>query len=81
VQLPTATKVKEVPLTVHTASVLDENDTGSPELAVADKTNGPVPSVWSPGDINVMVCASNGAGLTVKVRVTVGAAAKTASPA
>ncbi|MDZ7592898.1 MAG: hypothetical protein U5L05_19940 [Rubrivivax sp.] len=75
VQLPTATRVNVVSLTVQMAGAVELNYTGRPELAVADKVGGAVPSVWSPGDVKVMVCASIGAGFTVKVRVTVGAAA------
>ncbi|MDZ7592899.1 MAG: hypothetical protein U5L05_19945 [Rubrivivax sp.] len=61
-------------MTVQTAVVDELNATGSPELAVADSACGGVPSVRSPGPTKVMVCAISGAGFTVMLRVTVGAA-------
>lgn len=78
VQLPAATKVKAVPLTVHTAGVLDANVTGRPELALAIKAAGALPSVWLPGDTKVMVCAP---WLTAKDCTTEVAALKLALPA
>lgn len=78
VQLPAATKVRAVPLTVHTAGVLDANVAGRPELAFAIKAAGAVPSVWLPGDTKVMVCAP---GLTTKDCTTAVAALKLALPA
>jgi hypothetical protein len=40
VQVPRATVRTVDPDTVHTCGVLEVNDTGSPEVAVADKTTG-----------------------------------------
>jgi hypothetical protein len=44
VQAPTATRVKVLPLTVHTPVVSDEKVTGKPDDAVAFTANGSVPS-------------------------------------
>ena len=79
-QVPVATSVSVVPLTVHTEGVLEANCTVRPELALADSAAGEVPKVWPPGDAKLMVCAT-GAGATVKVRDWVGAAAYVLSPA
>jgi hypothetical protein len=78
VQVPTATKLSVLPLTVHTPKVVDAKDTGKPELAVATSGAGGVPSVWPPGDVKVMVCEP---GATVKDRETGVAGARVASPA
>ena len=62
VQLPAATSVSVLPLTVHTELGLEANWTISPEVAVAESTEG-VPTVWLPGEAKVMVCARNTAKL------------------
>ena len=70
VQVPTATSVSVVPLTVQTPVVVDAKLTTKPELALAARGAGAVPRVWLPGGVNVMVCAINGAAATVNERVT-----------
>ena len=80
-QVPTATSVSVVPLTVQVLGVVDAKLTAKPELAVAASAGGAVPSVWLPGDVKVMVCAINGAAAIVKTRDTVAAAAKLLLPA
>jgi hypothetical protein len=55
VQVPTATKVAVVPLTVQTPVVREVNVTIKPELAFADSVSG-LPTVWVPGALNVIVC-------------------------
>ncbi|MDP3820015.1 MAG: hypothetical protein Q8R33_00935 [Burkholderiales bacterium] len=75
VQLPTATSVSVLPLTVQTLGVVDANDTARPDEAVAASAGGAVPRVWLPGDVKLMVCASSGAAATVKLTDTAGAAA------
>ena len=75
VQLPTATSVSVVPLTVQMLVVVYAKLTARPELAVAASAGGAVPSVWLPGEVKVMVCAINGAAAIVKTRDTVAAAA------
>ena len=77
VQVPAATSVSAVPLTVQTAGVLDAKLTKSPELALAINAAGVVPSVWLPGDTKVMVCAP---AATAKLFVTGAAARKLAFP-
>lgn len=77
VQVPTATSVKVVPLTVHTAGVVDEKATGKPEVAVADRVGGGLPRVWFPGPANEMVWA---AAATVTDCMTASAAAYSALP-
>lgn len=42
-QVPTAIRVAELPLTVHTEMVSEENVTGSPDEALATSANGAVP--------------------------------------
>lgn len=64
VQVPAASKVSVLPVTVHTPDVLDEKVTGRPELAVAIKAAGAVPRVWLPGETNETVCVP---ATTVKV--------------
>lgn len=81
VQVPTATKVNVLPVTVQTGAVEDVKVTASPDVAVADSAGGAVPSVWSPGPAKLMVWAVRGAGFTVKLRTTDVAAAKVALPA
>ena len=44
-QLPAATSVKVVPLTVHTLGVVEAKDTGKPEEAVATRGAVGLPSV------------------------------------
>ena len=74
-QVPTATSVSVVPLTVQVLGVVDAKLTAKPELAVAASAGGAVPRVWLPGDVKVMVCAVNGAAAIVNTRDTVAAAA------
>ena len=66
-QLPTATSVSVLPLTVQTLGVVEAKLTASPELAVAASAGGVVPSVWLPGEAKLMVCAP---APTLKLRVT-----------
>ena len=54
-QVPGATKVAVVPLTVQTPFVCEVNITVNPELAVADSVSG-VPTVCVAGALNVIVC-------------------------
>ena len=77
-QLPAATSVSVLPLTVQTLDVVEVNVTGRPELALATSVGGAVPSVWLPGETKVMVCDP---GATLNERTTGVAAAKTALPA
>ena len=76
--MPTATKVRVVPLTVHTLGVLDRNDTGRPDVALADSAAGWVPKVSGPGPVKAMVCA---AAATTNDCCTAAAAATVALPA
>jgi hypothetical protein len=55
-QVPAATSVSVVPLTVHTPGVVEVIVTGRPELDVAVRVMGAVPSVWLPGEAKVIVC-------------------------
>lgn len=57
VQVPAPNSVSVVPLTVQTLAVADVNDTARPEVAVAIRAAGAVPSVWLPGEMKEMVCA------------------------
>ena len=66
-QVPTATSVSVLPLTVQTLGVVDAKLTAKPELAVATSAGGVVPSVWLPGEVKLMLCA---AAPTLKLRVT-----------
>ena len=50
-----------LPLTVQMPGVVDANDTTSPDVEVAASAAGAVPSVWLPGELKVMVCASSAA--------------------
>lgn len=77
VQVPAATRVSVVPLTVHTELVVDVKTTARPEVEVATRAGGADPSVCEPGELKVMVCD---AAETVKVLVTAVAAAKPALP-
>jgi hypothetical protein len=57
VQVPALTKVKVLPLTVHTLGVLEEKATTKPDVAVAIRAAGAVPRVWLPGEMKETVCA------------------------
>ena len=61
-----------MPLTVHTADVLEAKLTGKPELAVAARAAGAVPKTWLPGDVKLINWNTL---LTVNEPETVGAAA------
>jgi hypothetical protein len=61
--------VAVVPLTLHTLVVVEEKETVSPELAVAESVSG-VPTVWEPGLAKVIVCAVR-AAFTVMLRLAV----------
>ena len=74
VQVPRATSVNVLPLTVQMPVVVEAKLTARPELALAAKAGGAVPSVWLPGDAKLIVCAVSGAATTWKTRDTVGAA-------
>ena len=80
-QVPAASKVKVLPLTLHTEGVVDASCTVKPEVALADKAGGVVPSVCVAGAAKLMVWLVNGAGETVKLRLTGLAAPKLALPA
>ena len=54
VQVPAATRVRVVPLTVQTAGVLDSKVTTSPDVALATSATGAAPRVWLPGETKVM---------------------------
>ncbi len=66
VQVPAVTKVAVVPLTVQTLVVVEEKETGSPELAVALSVSG-TPTLCVPGLLNMIVCAIGTAAFTVRV--------------
>ena len=57
---------------------VDANDTARPEVAVAVRAPGAVPSVWLPGEMKVMVCAP---AATAKEFETAAAEEKVAFPA
>jgi hypothetical protein len=78
VQVPAPASVSAVPLTVHTLNVVDANDTGRPDDAVATNAPAATPKVWLAGCAKVMVCV---AGETLNVFDTFAAAAYVASPA
>src|SRR5580658_8397894 len=81
VQMPTATNVMVVPLTVHAAGDCEVRVTGNPELALTGGANGGVPSVWLDIAGKVIVWLSS-AGEIRNVWVTGGAGAYvTPSPA
>ena len=63
-QVPEATSVSVLPLTVHTLDVVEAKLTGRFELAVATSAGGAVLTVWLPGEVKVMVCAISGAAPT-----------------
>ena len=77
-QVPTASSVSVLPLTVQTAGVVEANATASPELDVATSAAGALPRVRLPGDTKVIVCA---AAATANEFKTAWAAANVASPA
>ena len=81
VQVPALTRLSVVPLTVQTTGVVDAKPTVNPELALADKAGGAMPSTWPPGAVKLMVCVVRGAAATLKLRVTGVAALKLALPA
>jgi hypothetical protein len=66
VQVPAVTNVAVAPLTVHTLAVVEANETGKPDVAVALNVNG-VPTVCVNGWVKVIVCA---VGAAVIVTVT-----------
>ena len=72
--VPAATGVTVEPATVHTAGVLEANETSSPELADADRATGS-PTFVPFGGANVILCGFCPAGFTGKDRVTSGAGA------
>ena len=76
-QVPAASRVSVLPLTVQTPVVFEVNVTASVELAKALSADGVTPMVWLAGCVKVMVCTANtiGAGATVKLRETPVAAA------
>jgi hypothetical protein len=78
VQVPVATSVTVLPLTVQTAVVSDEELTGNPDDAVALTVNGREPSVRLLSGPNAIVWV---AWLTLKLRSTLGAATYVALPA
>lgn len=57
VQVPAETSVIVVPLTVHTKGVVETKSTLRPDVAVADRAGGVVPSVCVAGAVKLMVCA------------------------
>ena len=63
-QAPPAMVVTVEPATAHTAGVLEAYETGSPELADADRATGS-PAVVSGGGVKVIVCDLCLAGFTV----------------
>ncbi len=73
-QAPATMVVTVEPETVHTAGVLDANETGSPELADADRATGS-PTFVPFGRANVIFCGFCPAGFTGKDRVTSAAGA------
>ena len=56
-QVPTATRVSVVPLTVQTPAVVEASATARPALELATRAGAAVPSVWLASALNVMVCA------------------------
>jgi hypothetical protein len=78
VHVPGANVVTADPETVHTSGVPEPNDTGSPEVADADKVTG-APTLAAGGWLKAIVCTADPA-FTWNERVTPGAAAKRALP-
>jgi hypothetical protein len=70
VQVPAARKVARMPETVQMGAVWEENETGSPEEAVAERLRA-VPAVWVGIVAKLIVCDLP---FTVKLCVTDGAA-------
>lgn len=64
-QVPAATRLSVLPLTVQIKGVVEANCTVRPELTLADSAAGVVPRVWLPGDAKVMSWVP--AGITVKL--------------
>lgn len=77
VQLPAVNSVRVVPLTVHTAGVVDVSVTVRPVLALATRAGVATPRVWLPGDVKLMLCVTAD---TEKLRDTGVAAVKLALP-
>jgi hypothetical protein len=75
--MPTDTIVTVFPDTVQTGVVVEVKLTVRPEVAVALIANGATPKLTLEGALKVIVCD---AGFTVKLWVTVGAAAYVAFP-
>ena len=71
VQVPPATRVRLLPLTVQTADVLLLKLTGRPELAVATRLLGAWPNTRPLGAVKAIVCAVLPTAETVIVRVLV----------
>ena len=57
-QVPAATSVTVVPLTVQIGVVVEAKLTVKPELAVAESVTEPLPKTTEAGCVNVMVCAA-----------------------
>lgn len=57
VQVPAVNNVSVVPLVAHTLGVVESKATLRPDVDVATKAAGVVPTTWLPGDTKVMVCA------------------------
>jgi hypothetical protein len=77
VQVPEVSMVPVVPETEQTTGVVEAKLTVSPEVEEAESVSG-VPTVWTPGLLNVMVCACP---FTVKLCDTGVAAAYVELPA
>lgn len=73
-QSPTVSKLKLLPLVLHTAGVLEANETTRPDVALATKAAAGVPRRCAVGMAKLMLCAK-GAAATTKVTVTGNAAA------
>ena len=55
-QSPALSSETVVPMVVHTAGVVDAKLTTKPEVELAIKATGPMPSVCLPGETKVIVC-------------------------
>ena len=77
-QVPAATSVSVVPLTVQTPGVVDTSETVRPDVELATSALGVSPKVCVAGALKVMVWALL---TTAKFWVTVAAAANVALPA
>ncbi|WP_246674456.1 hypothetical protein [Mesorhizobium sp. B2-2-2] len=71
VQVPAESSVTELPLTVHTAVVVEVKATVRPEDAVALSVTGPLVSAAFAGCVKLIVCVP---WVTEKLRDTVAAA-------